>query len=66
MLSRVTAVADKLGVDFAIIHRKKDGKSDKAPERMEILVGDVEGKVRWLHCSKCLSNSGATGCSSRR
>jgi len=45
---RVTAVADKLGVDFAIIHRKKDGKSDKAPERMEILVGDVEGKVALL------------------
>lgn len=45
---RVTAMADKLGLDFAIIHRKRDGKSDQAPERMEILVGDVEGKVALL------------------
>ncbi len=38
-------MADKLGLDFAIIHRKRDGKSEEAPEKMEILVGDVEGKV---------------------
>lgn len=38
-------MADKLGLDFALIHRKQDGKSDQAPERMEILVGDVQGKV---------------------
>lgn len=44
----VTAIADKLGVEFALIHRKRDGKSENAPERMEILVGDVVGKVRLL------------------
>ena len=42
----VTAIADKLGVEFALIHRKRDGKSESAPERMEILVGDVRDKVR--------------------
>lgn len=41
----VTAIADKLGVEFALIHRKRDGKSETAPERMEILVGDVRDKV---------------------
>jgi len=45
---RVTAIADKLGVEFALIHRKRDGKSENAPERMEILVGDVTGKVAIL------------------
>lgn len=45
---RVTAIADKLGVEFALIHRKRDGKSENAPERMEILVGDVSGKVAIL------------------
>ena len=43
---RVTAIADKLGVDFALIHRKRDGKSEAAPEKMELLVGDVKDKVR--------------------
>ncbi|KAG1749542.1 phosphoribosyltransferase-like protein [Suillus lakei] len=38
---RVTAMADKLGIEFALIHRKRDGKSQNAPERMELLVGDV-------------------------
>ncbi|EAU81864.1 ribose-phosphate pyrophosphokinase 2 [Coprinopsis cinerea okayama7 len=42
---RVTAIADKLGVEFALIHRKRAGKSLTAPERMELLVGDVEDKV---------------------
>ncbi|PFH53563.1 hypothetical protein AMATHDRAFT_137238 [Amanita thiersii Skay4041] len=42
---RVTAMADKLSVDFAIIHRKKNGKSQSAPDRMEILVGDVKDKA---------------------
>jgi len=42
---RVTAIADKLGVEFAIIHRKRNGKSLSAPEHMEILVGDVKDKV---------------------
>jgi len=45
---RVTAIADKLGVEFALIHRKRDGKSENAPERMEILVGDVVGRVAIL------------------
>jgi hypothetical protein len=43
----VTAIADKLGVEFAMIHRKRNGKSLSAPEHMEILVGDVKDKVRW-------------------
>lgn len=45
---RVTAIADKLGVEFALIHRKRDGKAENAPERMEILVGDVKDKVAIL------------------
>jgi len=45
---RVTAIADKLGVEFALIHRKRDGKSQTAPERMEILVGDVRDKIAIL------------------
>jgi hypothetical protein len=45
----VTAIADKLGVEFALIHRKRNGKSLSAPEHMEILVGDVKDKVRWKH-----------------
>ncbi|KAF5378371.1 hypothetical protein D9757_010858 [Collybiopsis confluens] len=45
---RVTAIADKLGVEFALIHRKRDGKQENAPERMEILVGDVRDKVAIL------------------
>ncbi|KAF8801405.1 phosphoribosyl pyrophosphokinase [Phlegmacium glaucopus] len=45
---RVTAIADKLGVEFALIHRKRNGKSLTAPEHMEILVGDVRGKVAIL------------------
>jgi len=45
---RVTAMADKLGVEFALIHRKRDGKSEDSPERMEILVGDVRDKVAIL------------------
>ncbi|KIK59134.1 hypothetical protein GYMLUDRAFT_262213 [Collybiopsis luxurians FD-317 M1] len=45
---RVTAIADKLGVEFALIHRKRDGKQENAPERMEILVGDVKDKVAIL------------------
>ncbi|KAG6831240.1 hypothetical protein H0H87_005806 [Tephrocybe sp. NHM501043] len=45
---RVTAIADKLNVEFALIHRGRDGKSESAPERMEILVGDVKDKVAVL------------------
>ncbi|KAI0046924.1 phosphoribosyl pyrophosphokinase [Auriscalpium vulgare] len=42
---RVTAIADKLGLEFALFHRKRDGKTEDAPEKMELLVGDVKGKV---------------------
>jgi len=45
---RVTMIADKWGVEFALIHRKRDGKAQDAPERMEILVGDVCDKVAIL------------------
>lgn len=45
---RVTTIADKLGVEFALIHRKRDRKSENAPERMELLVGDVRDKVAIL------------------
>jgi len=45
---RVTAIADKLGVEFALIHKKRDSKSKNAPERMELLVGDVRDKVAIL------------------
>jgi hypothetical protein len=44
-LLRVTAIADKLDLDFALIHRKRDGRSRDAPEKMELLVGDVRDKV---------------------
>lgn len=47
-VNRVTAMADKLGVEFALIHRKRDGKAQNAPERMELLVGDVRDKERRL------------------
>jgi len=42
---RATAIADKLGIDFALIHRKRRLKAPDAPEQMELLVGDVRGKV---------------------
>ncbi|KAF7362332.1 hypothetical protein MVEN_00579800 [Mycena venus] len=45
---RVTAIADKLGVEFALIHRQRDRKHENAPERMELLVGDVKDKVAIL------------------
>ncbi|TFK65712.1 phosphoribosyl pyrophosphokinase [Pluteus cervinus] len=46
---RVTAIADKLGVEFALIHRKRDRHSiEPEEERMEILVGDVKDKVAIL------------------
>ena len=44
--SSVTAIADKLDLEFALFHKKRDGKTDDAPEKMELLVGDVKGKVR--------------------
>jgi hypothetical protein len=45
-LHSVTGMADKLGVEFAIIHKKRNGNQENAPEQMELLVGDVRGKVR--------------------
>ncbi|KAK1223317.1 ribose phosphate diphosphokinase subunit prs4 [Marasmius sp. AFHP31] len=45
---RTTALADRLGVPFALIHKKRDRKSDAEPERMEVLVGDVQDKVAIL------------------
>ena len=44
----VTAIADKLGIEFALIHRQRNGKNTNAPERMEVLVGDVRDKVAIL------------------
>ena len=48
LIYRATTIADKLGVEFALIHRKRDGKERDAPEHMEILVGDVRDKVLLL------------------
>lgn len=45
---RVTAIADKLGLDFALIHRKRAPRGAEAPEQMELLVGDVRDKVAIL------------------
>ncbi|GBE82799.1 phosphoribosyl pyrophosphokinase [Sparassis latifolia] len=45
---RVTALADKLGVEFALIHRGRTKNSDELPEVVEVLVGDVRGKVAIL------------------
>ena len=45
----VTAIADKLGLEFALFHRKRDGKSEDAPEKLELLVGDVKDKVSVLY-----------------
>jgi len=46
---RVTAIADKLGVEFALIHRHRNGlASENAPDKMELLVGDVKGKTAIL------------------
>ena len=42
---RVTAIADKLGLDFALIHKKRSVRGVEAPEQMELLVGDVRDKV---------------------
>ena len=55
MVPRVTTIADKLGLEFALFHRKRDGKAHDAPEQMELLVGDVRGKV----CSHSVSFSGS-------
>jgi hypothetical protein len=44
----VTAIADKLGLEFALFHRKRDGRTQDAPEKMELLVGEVKDKVSSL------------------
>lgn len=46
-LRRVTAIADKLGLEFALFHKKRDVKKP-AEEVLELLVGDVKGKVSFL------------------
>lgn len=38
-------MADKLGVEFALIHRQRLSRGTNAPEKMEVLVGDVRDKV---------------------
>jgi len=45
---RVTAIADKLGLDFALIHKKRAVRGVEVPEQMELLVGDVRDKVAIL------------------
>ncbi|KAI0792685.1 phosphoribosyl pyrophosphokinase [Abortiporus biennis] len=45
---RVTAIADKLNIEFALIHRQRINKSENSPERMDILVGDVRDKIAIL------------------
>lgn len=42
---RVTAIADKLGIEFALCHKQRVSKCENAPEKAEILVGDVQDKV---------------------
>jgi len=42
---RAAAIADKLQLDLAMINRKRDHAGTVQPEKMEILVGDVRGKV---------------------
>lgn len=43
---RATVVADRLGVDFALINRNRHkGDGPDEPGRMELLVGDVKDKV---------------------
>ncbi|KZT56555.1 ribose-phosphate pyrophosphokinase 2 [Calocera cornea HHB12733] len=42
---RAAGLADKLQLDLAMINRKRTQSGVIEPERMEILVGDVRGKV---------------------
>lgn len=62
---RVTAIADKLGLDFALIHRKRDNKVRDAPEKMELLVGDVRGKVSLLRLLMTSISKLVLGCDPR-
>jgi len=51
---RVTAIADKLGIEFALIHRERKRRPlngqlvEDGEETMEVLVGDIDGKVAVL------------------
>ncbi|EKM56077.1 uncharacterized protein PHACADRAFT_257135 [Phanerochaete carnosa HHB-10118-sp] len=46
---RVTAIADKLGIEFALTHRQRANKNHNSQEeRMDVLVGDVRDKVAIL------------------
>ena len=46
IISRVTAIADKLGIEFALTHRQRANKNvNSQEERMDVLVGDVRDKV---------------------
>jgi ribose-phosphate pyrophosphokinase len=50
---RATALADRLNLEFALINRKRErdqpvvgeGADERKVEKMELLVGDVRGKV---------------------
>jgi ribose-phosphate pyrophosphokinase len=49
----VTSLSDRLGVDFALIHREKFHKdqsceTDDRKETRLTLVGDVKGKICFL------------------
>jgi phosphoribosylpyrophosphate synthetase len=43
--SRVITIADKLGIEFALVWHKHNGKSEMTPAQMEIIVGDVRDKA---------------------
>ncbi|KAL7414824.1 putative ribose-phosphate pyrophosphokinase III [Mrakia frigida] len=53
---RATALADRLNLDFALINRKRErdqpevgeGEEKRKDDKMELLVGDVRGKVAIL------------------
>ncbi|KAI6113633.1 phosphoribosyltransferase-like protein [Pisolithus croceorrhizus] len=47
-LLRVADLADKLGVEFAVVRGRRDRKSKNTSERMRLLVGDVLDKVASL------------------
>jgi phosphoribosylpyrophosphate synthetase len=53
-MARVTAIADKLGIEFALIHRERKRRGANGEllvdgeEYMEVLVGNIEDKVAIL------------------
>lgn len=54
---RVTGMADRMGVEFALIHRQRTSKAADAPEKMDLLVGNVKDKVSLLTFSHALPSS---------